>query len=225
MPLYDDGPVKIQGFASVFSTVYELGGMLERVEVGAFDTTRFEVFACFDHDDRDRLAWTRDGSLSVWQDFHGLAFAATVPSNWSALSLVEGIRAGVFRACSFRCGDVDAIKSEIVVEHGQPVRVIKRITVDEVSVCPVGANPETTCWLSTEAPEELPPHVRHARARWLKGRVAVQLAARAARAARVQARARAAHQVPASVRAILAVGHPRGWIEAAEALSRGRRFR
>jgi HK97 family phage prohead protease len=223
MPLYDDGSVKIQGYASVFNTVHELGGMLERIEPAAFDTVRFEVFACFAHDDRDRLAWTRDGSLSIWQAPPGLAFQATVPSTWSALTLLEGIRGGVFRACSFRCGDVDAIKSEIVVERGQPVRVIRRITVDEVSVCPVGANPETACWLSTEHPEDLPDHVRHARARWLDGRVQVQLAARAACAARAQARARTtnkAHKVPESVRHILAHGKPKGWAEAAEALAR-----
>jgi HK97 family phage prohead protease len=223
-PLYEDvEPVRICGFASVFDVTYELGGMLERIEPGAFDTTRFEVFACFDHDDRHRLAWTRDRSLKLWQDVHGLAFEATAPSNWSALSLLEGIRGGVFRACSFRCGDVDAIKSEVVVERGQPVRVIKRITVDEVSVCPIGANPETTCWLSTEDPEALPPHVRHARAQWYKGRLQVQLAARAARAARAQARARTtnkAHKVPESVRHILAHGKPKGWAEAAEALAR-----
>jgi uncharacterized protein len=117
MRLYEDEPVKICGYASVFDVTYELGGMLERVVPGAFDTTRFEVFACFNHDDRERLAWTRDRSLKVWQDSHGLAFEVAVPSTWSALSLVEGVRTGHFRACSLRCPDVDAIKSEIVVEH------------------------------------------------------------------------------------------------------------
>jgi uncharacterized protein len=222
-PLYDDlAPVRICGFASIFGVTYELGGMLERIVPGAFDTTRFEVFACFDHDDRHRLAWTRDRSLKVWQDAHGLAFAATVPSSWSALSLLEGVRGGVFRACSFRCGDVDAIKSEVVVERGQPVRVIKRIAVDEVSICPAGANPETTCWLSTEGPEDLPPHIRDARARWIRGRVAVQLAARTARAARAQARARAPRPDPLVAR-IAAGWRPKGWVRNLEALARNHR--
>jgi HK97 family phage prohead protease len=156
--------------------VYELGGMLERIVPGAFDTTRFDVCAVFDHDDRPgrRFGWTRDKSLSVWQDRTGLAFELTMPSSSNALGLIRGIKSGVCRACSFRCGDVDGIVSEIVVERGHPVRVIKRIAVDEVSVAPAGANPAAGCWLSDEPLDGMPDHARQARSLWAAGRPQAQ---------------------------------------------------
>jgi HK97 family phage prohead protease len=224
--LYDDEPVKICGYASVFGVTYQLGGVLERIVPGAFDLTRHEVHALFAHEGDWRVGWTRDQSLKVWQDSVGLAFQLDVPATHHGLSLVQGIRANNFRACSFGA-DVDhTLISDFAVENDREVRVIRRIAVVEVSVCAIGANPETTCWMDTEAPEDLPPHVRHARAQWLKGRVAVQLAGRAARAARAQARAQARARVAPSDRLVdrIAAGwRPRGWARDLEAFAREHR--
>jgi hypothetical protein len=145
-----------------------------------------------------------------------------VPATHSGLGLIQGIRANNFRACSFHNADDRAVAFDVVNEHGHEVHAIRRINVDEISICPAGRNPEAVCWLDGEHPEVLPPHVRHARAQWLKGRVAVQLAgraARAARAARVQARARVAPPDPLVDR-IAAGWRPRDWARDLEAFAR-----
>ena len=216
MRLYDDGPVKIQGYASVFGVVYQLGGSLEHIRPGAFNSAYYRVFAAFDHDGW-RIGWTGDRYLSLWQDNLGLAFELAVPSTHWGLGLVAGIKRGHFRACSFGDGGHRAVVSDLVNEGGRAVRVISWLNVAEVSICPAGANPEACCWVDAENPADLPPHVRRTRARWYEGRVQVQLAARAAR---TQAHARTAHPVPASVRAVLARGRPKGWMSFAEGVAR-----
>jgi HK97 family phage prohead protease len=221
--LYDDGPVKICGYASVFNVAYQIGGTLERIRAGAFNLARYETCALFAHEHDWRIGWTRDRSLRLWQDNHGLAFQLAVPATHRGFGLMASVKAGHFRGCSFHNADDRAVAFDVVNEGGREVHVIRRINVDEVSICPAGRNPEACCWVDAEDPEDLPPHVRHARGRWYAGRVQVQRAAHAVRAARVQARARVVHQVPASVRAVLARGRPSGWIEAAEAAARGRR--
>jgi hypothetical protein len=140
-----------------------------------------------------------------------------MPSTWGALNLKNGVRAGVFRACSFRCGDDASTKSQIVVERGHPIRSIRRIAVDEISVCPAGANPAACCWLVDEPIDGLPSHIRQLRASWSVGRLQARLAARAGRAPRVSARAstvqpKAKARPPADLMAkidrIIALGRP-----------------
>jgi Caudovirus prohead serine protease len=169
-----------------------------------------------------RVGWTGDRSLAIRQDGFGLAFRLDVPSTHRGLSLVAGIRAGHFRGRSFSDGGDRAVASDIVTEGIREVRVIRRLNVAEVSLRPSGANPEACRWADVEDPEHLPPHIRHAQARWHEGRAQAQFAARAARGAPARAHARAAHPGPASAHAILAAGRPKGWLEGLEAAKRGR---
>jgi HK97 family phage prohead protease len=222
--LYDDvAPALVRGYASTFGNPYTIdGGLLERVESGAFGDVG-PCFATFGHAPNQAFARTQDGTLRLFEDGFGLGFEARLPPTWNALGLVRGIAGGNFRQASV-CFD-HGTKVERVVENGRTVNVVESARLLELSIVAAAANDRTAVWVDAEDPANLPPQVRQTRARWQAGQMRVQLAARAARAGRAQARARAAHQVPASVRAILAVGRPRGWIEAAEALSRGRRFR
>jgi uncharacterized protein len=219
--LYDDGTVRVCGYASVFGVVYQIGAAQERIAPGTFNLGHYETCALFAHEHNWRIGWTRDRSLQLWQDSYGLAFQLDVPATHSGLGLVDGIKRGNFRGCSFHNADDRAVAFDVVNEHGREVHVVRRINVDEISICPAGRNPEAVCWLDAEDPEALPPHIRDARSRWLKGRVAVQLAARAARAARVRARARA---VPSDrlVDRIVAGWRPKGWAHNLEAFARVR---
>jgi HK97 family phage prohead protease len=225
MPLYDDEPVKIQGYASVFGTTYLLGDTLERIAPGAFNLGHYETCALFAHEHDWRIGWTRDRTLQLWQDSFGLAFRLDVPATHGGLGLIQGIRANNFRGCSFHNADDRAVISDLVNEGGREIHVVRRINVDEISICPAGRNPEACCWLDAEDPEDLPAHIRFARAQWLKGRVQVQLAARAARAARAQARARASRPARSDplINRIAAGWRPKGWAHSLEALARDRR--
>jgi phage head maturation protease len=53
--LYDDAPVKIQGYASIFGVTYELGGVLERIVPGAFNLGHYETCALFAHEHNWRI--------------------------------------------------------------------------------------------------------------------------------------------------------------------------
>jgi HK97 family phage prohead protease len=225
--LYEDvvEPLRIRGYAAVFDTVYPIdgGSAWERVAPGAFRLGARSVFLAFGHDHGRRYAWTADKSLALWQDAHGLAFEALAPSNATGRGLVAGVRRGEFRHASV-C--FTAREVELVVERGREIEVVHRAEISEISLTDAAANPATCVWLDCEDPEELPPHVALASARWSVGRMQASLAAarrpgaraRATTAAglarspaRWEARARAAKPAcPASVVAVLDRYYPRG---------------
>ena len=172
-------PLFVQGYASVFGTVYDGGnGSLERVEPGAFDLSK-PVYATFQHDGGPAYACTRDRTLRLWSNAHGLAFAFKLANTWTGLSLGNSIRRGVFRACS-----VCMANMTVEQEHqgARSVDVIRRAEVVEISICASACNPATAVWVSDEDLSAMPPFVASARARWTVGRMGQQVAANRAKA-------------------------------------------
>jgi HK97 family phage prohead protease len=220
MPLYGNvAPVLVQGYGATFRNLYAIdGGLLERVEPGAFSDVG-PCFATFDHAPDQAFARTQDSTLRLFEDGFGLGFEARLPATWGALGLVRGITSGTFRQASV-CFD-HGTKVVQVVENGRTVNVVKSARLREISIVAGGANDRTAMWIDAEDPADLPEHLRQIRAWWRVGLAQHRLAARAARTARAQARARAAHQAPVSVRAILARGKPPGWMSIPEAVARG----
>jgi phage head maturation protease len=223
VPLYDDTgpPLRVQGYCTVWNQVHFCPHPHPhplRLLPGAADYVGLPVYATFGHAPHMEFADQRDGSLAIWADDYGVAFEAAL-TTWGCVSLARGVRAGHFRevSCCWNHGRWSVFADEA---EGN-VETVRKAKLIEVSIVPVAACPGTGCWLDDELDDDLPEHLRTLRAMWHAGRARPKPRF-AARAARVQARARAAHQVPASVRAILAQGRPRGWIEAAEALARGR---
>jgi uncharacterized protein len=86
--LYEDyaEPTHLCGYASTFDATYHCGDAFHRIRPGAFDTTRYRVFAAFMHDHDRRLGWVGNKTLSLWQDSHGLAFQLDIPSTRAGLS-------------------------------------------------------------------------------------------------------------------------------------------
>jgi HK97 family phage prohead protease len=222
--LYDDvgRHTWVQGYASIFDTIYWHEDCLNVVKPGAFNLTRHRVFSCFEHDHARRVAWTPDKSLRVWQDDVGLGFEFALPKDHSAYGLSRAIAGGVYRACSF-CHDGNA-DFDWVVRGGRQVRAISRLNLTEVSPVRAAANPATGCWLDFEDPGQLPDHVRALRAKWLAGRPQDRPAWRRekAPAAPSAKRARAAHS-DLIVDRIAAGWRPRGWAHDLEAFARERR--
>jgi HK97 family phage prohead protease len=200
MPLYEDvAPIRIRGYTGVFNSVYTFdgGSKLERVVPGAFALGGRSVRMAYGHDDR-RFASTADGSLQLWQDAHGLAFEAVVAASSAvARGLVAGVRRGEFRGASvcFSARDVRR-----VIDRGREVEVVVRGEISEVSLTGEPADPETAVWIADEDPDELPPHVALAQARWTVGRQQDRLAAARA-SARASARARKPKMPPSVVAA------------------------
>ena len=193
-PLYDDTgpPLLLAGYASVFGLVYGNAGQLERVAPGAFQFPG-NVRLDFDHQGRC-LASTYGGSLVLWQDGHGLAFEAALRPDWTAISLMRGIRAGTFRGCSFKNLGDGRGAVETVEQDGRMVHEIRRLNVDEISITTSGANASACCWLGDEGADELPAWIAEARARWAVGKQSRYLAA-------TRPKARTKGKPPASVMA------------------------
>jgi phage head maturation protease len=109
----------------------------------------------YDHLDNVPLASIADGSLKLWEDAHGVAFTAAVPSR--ALPLVDAaIRRGEV-GCSL--GGVQHLRREddLVVEA----------IFHEVSLAPGGgAFPAARVWFENDDDRDLPAHVRAQRGQW-----------------------------------------------------------
>jgi phage head maturation protease len=217
VPLYDDlEPLRVQGYATVWGQVHHCPNPI-RLLPNAADFVGLPVFCTFGHAPHMEFADQRDGSLKIWADDYGLAFEAAL-TTWGCISLARGIRAGHFREASC-CWD-HGRWSTFADEAEGNVEEIRKARLVEISVVPAAACPGTGVWLDDEPDDELPEHLRTLRAMWHAGRARPKPRF-AARAARVQARARAVHQVPASVRAVLACGRPKGWMSIPEAVARG----
>ena len=173
--LYDDAgpPVRVCGYASVFGVDYETERGWQRIAAGAFDLARYPIFAALDHDHGQQLGRIGHG-LRLWQDRHGLAFELNLPATQMGLAVARGVRRGLYRAASFSSPPDGVRTVRVVREHGRAVNVIDGLRVDEVSLVTAGANPEAVTWLDHEQDDDLPAHVREARARWLAGRSPVQ---------------------------------------------------
>jgi HK97 family phage prohead protease len=224
--LYDDvgRHVWVAGYASLFDTLYFHEGCLNVVKPGAFDLTRHRVFSCVEHDHRERLAWTADKSLRLWQDDVGLAFMFALPSDYRAFGIANSIRRGVYAGASF-CHDGNATCT-YEVRSGRDVRVITRLFLTEVSPVRAAANPSTGCWIADDDPALLPDHLRELRAKWDAGRPQGKPARRASAAPVAPSAKRARGPLPPrsdSLAAAVAAGwRPRGWACALQALAKGR---
>jgi hypothetical protein len=180
------------------------------------------VFSCFEHDHGERIAWTSDRSLRVWQDDVGLAFMFALPADYRAIGFAQSIAGGVYRTASF-CHDGDAACTYEVL-GGRDVRVTSRLNLTEVSPVRAAANPATGCWLDHEDPAQLPDHLRDLQARWLAGWPQDKPARRAPAApAPKRARGPRAARPDPLVARIAAGWRPRGWARDLEAFARERR--
>jgi HK97 family phage prohead protease len=204
MRLYEDTvePLRIAGYASTFGLDYRLAdGTWERVGRNAFQLGGRPVALCIAHlNDRPdtRFASTRDRTLALWQDHHGLAFSASVAWDAGALTLLNGIRRGEFVGCS-----VGFARRE--------VETVRKAELDEISLVAAPACPFTAVWVEDESADDLPAYVAQARGRWLAGRMAARAAQDAARRSRAHVSARSAKPTcPLSVVAALARYGPRG---------------
>jgi HK97 family phage prohead protease len=201
--LYADtsSAIEVCGYGSTWASVYPIeDGRYERIARGAFNMSR-SISLLFAHSENFRF-----GSAKVWEDGHGLAFAAQMPSCWRSIPVVRGMMDGRIRAASIsfriarsrreQMGDLD-------------VEVIERATVEEISLCDRGACPGALAWLGSADPAELAPEHRRARAHWQVGRMARRLP---------RPRARAQGPIPAAVAAeidrILALPRPQAVMQA-----------
>jgi phage head maturation protease len=161
----------IAGYAHVFGvpTAADEHGTRLMTTPGCFDLSG-AINLCFGHDIGKAFASTADESLRLWQDGVGLAVEATPQAVPGALALVQGIARRDYRGLSpLFLADR---KSHVETIDGDPVEVIERTRIGEVSIVVDGLCPGALCWLAAWRPEDMPAALAEARRQWWMGRPA-----------------------------------------------------
>lgn len=127
----------IEGYFAVFGDIYELWpGATESIERGAFaGVIGSDVRALTNHDTTLVLGRTRAGTLTLYEDGHGLFGRIVVnPDDADAMSLYARVKRGDVDQCSF--GFEIAEELTECKEDGSIHWTIKRVDpLYEVSVC------------------------------------------------------------------------------------------
>jgi HK97 family phage prohead protease len=147
----------VEGHAAVFSVMseplWELGGAREMLLPGCFAAALARQDDCkllINHDASLLLARNLSGTLTLREDVVGLWFSATLPDTSYANDLKESMRRGDISQCSFAfC--IDDASLEIVA--GEPVQMIRSVSLSDVSVVTYPAYPQTDASLRSQYQE------------------------------------------------------------------------
>lgn len=141
----DDGGLFIEGYFSVFNSVYELWpGASESVAPGAFGNSLGEdVRALVDHETRLVLGRSKAGTLELREDSHGLWGRIRInPDDTDAMNLYNRVKRGDVDQCSF---GFEIVKEDTEVrEDGSVHWTIREVRLYEVSVVTFPAYEETS---------------------------------------------------------------------------------
>jgi uncharacterized protein len=139
------GALRLTGYASTTGQQYNMGSYTEQIAPGAFRKTlasKPTVVLLANHDGLP-YASTRNGSMLLSEDSHGLRFDATLDqSDTDSQALVRKVRSGLLSECSFAFRVVRQSWSS----DGE-LRTIEEVDMSrgaDVSVCTYGANPSTS---------------------------------------------------------------------------------
>ena len=136
----DEGMV-VEGYAAVFDTVTDLGGIKEVIDRHAFDNADMsDIVMKYNHENSVLpLARTRGGSLQFNVDDHGLKIKAKLPETSVNKDIYTLIREGVLSKMSFAF----TVKSEEYDYDTDTRRILEFDKIFDVSVVDVPAY-ETT---------------------------------------------------------------------------------
>jgi len=147
-------PKTITGYAAVFNTEADLGFFREVIAPGAFRAAleqRQDVRALWNHDTSKVLARTKNRTLSLAEDAHGLRVAFTPADTQAGRDALTLIARGDVDQMSFQ---FRAVEEEWLDAQGvKPLRRLLRVNLFDVSPVAFAAYPTTTVML---APEQTP---------------------------------------------------------------------
>ena len=147
----DNGAVefKVEGYASVVDSQYDMGGYTETIARGAFDkslASRPDLQLLVNHEGlplaRTTVPPGQPGHLSLGSDYRGLHFAAQLDrDDPDAVTLMRKIGSGLMDQCSFA---FRVIRQDWSDDRSQ--RTIQEVSLDrgDVSVVNYGASPATS---------------------------------------------------------------------------------
>lgn len=141
----DSGNLYIEGYFSVFNTIYELWpGATETVAPGAFaDTLDRDIRALIDHETRLVLGRNKAGTLELREDSKGLWGRILInPNDQDAMNLYERVKRRDVDQCSFGFDILD--EETEVFENGDVKWTIRKVALYEVSVVTFPAYEDTS---------------------------------------------------------------------------------
>jgi HK97 family phage prohead protease len=143
--LEDPGqPPAIEGYAAVFDAPSEdLGGFVEYVRRGAFTKTigEADVRATKNHDPNVVLGRTKNGTLTMSEDIHGLRVKILPPDTQAARDLMTQMRRGDIDQMSFM---FDTVRDEWLVQGDAITRALIEVRLYDVAVVTYPAYPQTS---------------------------------------------------------------------------------
>ena len=135
----------LRGYAAVFNSLSEdMGGFRERIDRGAFADSikRRDVLGLFNHERSALLGRTKSGSLKLFEDAHGLAFALRLPKTQLGADVAELVSRGDVSQMSF--GFIVPEGGDTWTrERGQTIRALRRVELFEISLVPTPAYEDT----------------------------------------------------------------------------------
>lgn len=140
-----DGELSIEGYFSVFNSIYELWpGATESVAPGAFtETLGNDIRALVNHDSTLVLGRNKAGTLELREDSHGLWGKVKInPNDGDAMNLYERVKRGDVDQCSF--GFMIEDEETEFREDGSVHWTIRKVNLFEVSVVTFPAYEETS---------------------------------------------------------------------------------
>lgn len=142
---------EIEGYAAVFTDeythLYDRWGdkFYERIANGAFTKTLREktdnIFMLINHD-WNKVVGRRGSNLELFEDEYGLRFKLTVPNTTDGNDLLENVRSGLIRGCSFgfNITESDGRWDDSYTEF---YRTIREVELFEITATPIPAYANT----------------------------------------------------------------------------------
>ncbi|MBC7107023.1 MAG: HK97 family phage prohead protease, partial [Firmicutes bacterium] len=143
------GQPVIRGYAAVFDSPSEhLGSFREIIRRGAFARSIKEgdVRALWNHDSNYVLGRTKNGTLKLKEDIHGLAVEILPPDTQFARDFVESIRRGDVDQMSF---GFRAVRDNWYTSDGETLRELVDVELYDVSPTAFPAYPQTSVTVRT----------------------------------------------------------------------------
>src|SRR5262245_2717037 len=151
-------PLKIRGYAAVFNQLSEpILGFRERIMPGAFKKSLTnDVRALVDHDSSKILGRTKNGTLSMREDAHGLYVEIIPPKTTLGQDTIESIRRGDLDQMSFQFKKIDDHWTQ---EEGQQVRELRDVNLIDVSVVAFPSYSQTSVAVRSPFPDGIPEEI------------------------------------------------------------------
>lgn len=144
---------QISGYVAVFNSLSEplpmaeVGGQgtfREKIKPGAFRRSLERgdnIRALYDHDPSKELGNTKDGTLRLWEDAHGLYMELDLPGDSWAQAIRAVVKEGIINQASFGFR-VLSDEWEDTLTMGQ-IRTLKQVYLSEVTITNIPAYPAT----------------------------------------------------------------------------------